>query len=136
MDASPPGLEVQGRDVDRVSAGQQGIVSLGVGQDAEHVPRQHHPGGIVRVVAEDAGQGHPLDGRQLRGAEHVGVGVEEAVARLEPLKLVPDDAVRSGAQQRPDHRPLHVLGGDSTEKNWLEFWLEKPLEFWLEISLH
>ena len=113
---SPPGLEVQGRDVDRVSAGQQGIVSLGVGQDAEHVPRQHHPGGIVRVVAEDAGQGHPLDGRQLRGAEHVGVGVEEAVAGLDPLKLVPHDAVRGGAEQGSMDGPLHDLGPDAIGK--------------------
>ena len=26
-----------------------------------------------------------------------------------------------------------LLGGDSIEKVWLEFRLEKPLEFWLEI---
>ena len=25
-------------------------------------------------------------------------------------------------------------GPNSIEKIWLEFWLEKPLEFWLEIS--
>ena len=65
MDASPPGLEVQGRYVDSVSAGQQGIVTLSACQNAEHVPGQLHLRGIIRVVAEEAGQSHPLDGGQL-----------------------------------------------------------------------
>ena len=70
-ESSPPGLEVQGGDVDRVPAGQQWIVSLVVGDDAEHVPRQLHLGGIVRVVAEEAGKRHPLDGGKLRGSMHI-----------------------------------------------------------------
>ena len=32
--------------------------------------------------------------------------------------------------------PLHVLGPNSMETFQLEFRLEKPLEIWLEISLH
>ena len=28
----------------------------------------------------------------------------------------------------------HNLGPNSIEKCWLEFWLEKSLEFWLEIT--
>ena len=70
-ESSPPGLEVQGGDVDRVPAGQQWIVSLIVGDDAEHVPGQLHLRGIVRVVAEEAGQRHPLDGGQLRKHAHM-----------------------------------------------------------------
>ena len=28
---------------------------------------------------------------------------------------------------------IGLLGPNSIEKCWLEFWLEKPLEFWLQI---
>ena len=82
---SSPRLEVQGGDVEGVPAGQRrGVLFVG---HPEYVPRELHGGGAVRVVAEDARQRHPLDGGQLRGGEHAVVRVEEAVARLQTLKL-------------------------------------------------
>ena len=46
----------------------------------------------------------------------MGVGVEEAVSRLDSLKLVPHDAVRGGAEQGSMDGPLHDLGPDSIGK--------------------
>ena len=41
------------------------------------------------------------------------------------------------SEQRERRLPRQaLLGPNSTEIFGLEFWLEKPLEFWLEISLH
>ena len=43
----------------------------------------------------------------------------------------------SVALPAPLHSELYArLGPNSIQNFWLEFWLEKPLEFWLEISLH
>ena len=60
----------------------------------------------------------------------------EVVEDLAPLLRVrqerragePDGEVRP-----PRQRVLRTLGPNSTEKVWLEFWLEKPLEFSPEI---
>ena len=33
----------------------------------------------------------------------------------------------------PEVKSETILGPNSIENFWLEFWFEKPLEFWLEI---
>ena len=50
------------------------------------------------------------------------------VAPFEVLLVVPLQEVLSALLTQP-----LPLGGDSIEKCWLEFMLEKSLEFWLEI---
>ena len=57
---------------------------------------------------------------------HVDARLDGQVAARLHQDVVPDDEGALGRRPR--------LGPNSIEIFWLEFWLEKPLEFWLEIS--
>ena len=98
------------------------------------------------------GKVEALDDEVQVDLEVVPVG---ALAELPPQDGLPDapgehddhgpddvDGGEDGEQHEPDPQEDvdllvdDVLGPNSIEISWLEFRLEKPLEFWLEISLH
>ena len=56
----------------------------------------------------------------------VGLVASRLVAFVGPVVGVHSHVVGQGILVR--------LGTDSIEKFWIEFWLEKPLEFWLEVA--
>ena len=86
---------------------------------------------------------YPADSLESEPAELLVVAVGDGLdqRRQEPAEpLAVDDLVADRVRADPgeegggEEEALLELGPNSIEKFWLEVWLEKSLEFWLEIT--